>query len=202
MTVPVPTMPTMPTAPTRGIPLPRTAAPWGRALLYTAFTGWFLATALSQDPTRKHSGFRKYDPTGIFIADWRFFAPVPGTHDHHLLYRDVLPDGSTTDWREIEQMRTRKPLQILFFPTRRGDKAITDAVGSLLWNLNKMEKGPEFKNAIQLSMPYLALLNFVTHQQPHAPGAETTEYIIARTNGFDESVDPEVVFLSNRHALR
>lgn len=189
--------------PTLDLPAaPRTAAPWGRALLYTAFASWFVATALSQDPTRTHSGFRRFDPTGIFIADWRFFAPVPGTHDHHLLYRDVLPGDATTDWREIEQQRGRKAIQMLFYPSRRGDKAITDAVGSLLKNLHASEPGPLTKNAIQVSLPYLALLNFVTRQVSHAPTAVTTEFIIARSNGFDESEDPEVVFLSNRHALR
>ena len=176
------------------------AASLRRGALYTVFGGWFLATLLSQDPTRKHSGFRTYDPTGLFIADWRFFAPIPGMFDHHLLYRDQLDDGSLTPWQEVLQDRQRKVRQVLFFPTRRGDKAITDSVGSLLRIAQTRTEGEE-RQSVQVTIPYLSLLNFVTHQRPHDPRAIRTEFCLVKSAGYDESVEPEVLFLSNRHAL-
>lgn len=182
------------------LPTGANAGTLGHALVYGALGSWFLATVLSQDPTRKHPGFRAVDPLGLVIADWRFFAPKPGMEDNHLLYRDELADGTLTPWREVAQDRTRRPLQMLFYPTRRGDKAITDAVGMMLL-VARTRTADDNLDAIQLTIPYIALLNFITNQQPHETSAVKTEFVLATSQGFDETSEPEVVFLSNRHPL-
>jgi len=179
-----------------------TAGSLGRGVLYATLGTWFVATLVSQDPLRRTEGFlRKYDPSGLLIADWRFFAPVPGMDDNHLLYRDELADGSMTSWKEVEQDRDRKLSQMLFYPTRRSDKAITDAVSSLIQTAIAREDDMPVES-IQFALPYLALLNFITHQRPHLESAVKTEFTLATSAGFDDTEEPEMLFLSNRHALR
>jgi len=79
-------------------------------------------------------------------------------------------------------------------------KAITDAVGSMLL-VARNRNAEDNREAIQLTIPYIALLNFITNQQPHDKSAVKTEFVLATSQGFDETNDPEVVFLSNRHPL-
>lgn len=171
----------------------------GRGMLYTVFGTWFLATLVSQEPNRKHPGLRTLDPTGLFIADWRFFAPRPGMNDNHVLFRDELEDGTYTDWKEIAPTRTRRLSHVIFYPTRRSEKAVTDAVSSLL--MVAASDSLRQKEDIQLSIAYLALLNYVTSQAPHAKNAVKTQFAVATSTGYEEDVEPEVSFLSNVHRL-
>lgn len=170
-----------------------------RGILYTVLGSWFLATLVSQDPTRRHPGLRKYDKIGLLIPDWRFFAPRPGMNDHHLLFRDELGDGSRTDWKEVASPQARRLSHALCYPSRRAEKALTDAASSLMM----IAGGGQLKKKedIQLSLAYLTMLNFVSHQVPHAPGTAKTQFALATAAGFDEEEEPEVLFLSNLHRI-
>lgn len=169
-------------------------------LLYTLFTSWVVATATTQDPLRKRPGLRKYDPTGLYLPDWRFFAPRPADADTHLLARDQLADGTMTPWREVAPAQHRRLSHIVMYPSRRIDKAIADASQSV--HYYAVADALPKKEDIQLSVGYLSLLNFVTNQTPHAAGAVKTQWAIATSTGYDETDDPEVTFLSALHRLR
>lgn len=162
------------------------------------FGSWFVATLLSQDPRRKFEKIRQFDQTGALIPDWRFFAPRPGMHDHHLLMRDELPDDSTTDWKEVAAPRERTLMDALWFVGRRGEKAITDAAsGLMLYTEHHKDK----KNEVQVTIPYLTLLNYVTHAIDHHPDAKRTQFLIATSDGYAEKEEPTMLFLSNMHPL-
>lgn len=172
--------------------------PISRILVYGVFGAWLAASALAQDPTRKFLLTRKLDPTGAFLPDWRFFAPRPAMHDYHLLMRDELPDGTLTPWRDVYQINERKWHHAVWFPGRRAEKVIADAVSGLV-SFSQLDRRPE---EIQLTLAYLTLLNFVTNRVDHAPDAVRTQFLIAISAGYEESEDPGMLFLSNLHPLR
>lgn len=170
-----------------------------RGVLAAVFGTWFAMSFLSQDPTRKWDKVRKkFDPSGAFVPDFRFFAPNPGVHDYHVLVRDELPDGSTTNWAELGGPHTRKLHHSIWFTGRRAEKVVLDSVSGILEYTNDKENTPE---GVQLTIPYLTILNHVTHQAPHHPDAKRTQFLICSSDGYYEEEEPNMIFLSNLHPL-
>lgn len=169
-----------------------------RIVVGAFFGTWFLATFVSQDPRRKFEKIRNLDQTGALIPDWRFFAPRPGMHDNHLLMRDELPDDSTTEWKEVMAPRDRTLMDALWFVGRRAEKTITDAASGLM---QFTEANKDKKNEIQVTIPYLTLLNYVTHSIEHHPDAKRTQFLIATSDGYAEKEEPTMLFLSNLHPV-
>lgn len=188
-----------PSAPARiGRSAVRARPPAARAALYAVLGAWAVLTTLNQHPRRGFDRLRVLDPAGLWIPDWRFFAPDPGTLDYHVLYRDRLPDGSMTLWTEIDVFERRRLGQVLVHPNRRREKALYDAVNDLTRYRPPEGGGPE---DIQLSVGYLTLLTFVTHAARHHEDADRTQFLIAMSTGFDEREEPYPVFTSNLHPL-
>ena len=170
-----------------------------RYLVYGVLGTWLAASVLSQDPRRKFDKVRKWDPTGALIPDWRFFAPRPGMHDHHLLVRNELPDGSYTPWQEYVQVEPRKWQHSFWYPGRRAEKVVIDSVGALTRLQPDLKEGG--KENVQVSVPYLTLLNYVTRQVPHHADGKRVQFMIATSAGYDDSEEPTALFLSNTHPL-
>ena len=174
-------------------PITRTACRWG---LYGTLAGWFALTVAQQADRPLALGTR-IDPTAMAIPNWRFFAPTPARHDFNVLYRDKLDDGSLTPWREQEVVINRTLLQMVWHPGRRMEKALFDVASELL---KATEQVPE-PERIQLTVPYLALLNFATNQVVHHPRATQVQFLIAQSAGHDTTVEPRMLFLSDFHAV-
>ncbi|NUR92449.1 MAG: hypothetical protein HOY71_50970 [Nonomuraea sp.] len=172
----------------------------GRYALYAFLGAWFAVSFAKQEPTRRTEWHRKLDPGGFLLPEWRFFAPHPGVHDNNVLYRDELPDGELTPWKEITTAVPRKILHIFWFPEHRADKVIFDLAGEVSNTI--LDGKLESPEDIQLSLPYLFLLNHVTHNHSHAPGAIRTQFLIARSSGFDQSEEPLMIFYSNLHPIK
>jgi len=175
------------------------AAIAARYLVYGVLGTWLAVTVVCQEPTRKFKKLRNWDSTGAFIPDWRFFAPRPGMHDHHLLVRNELPDGSYTPWQETVEVEPRRWQHFFWYPARRAEKVILDAVV----NLTALQ--PDLKDSkedVQVSVPYLTLLNYVTHQVPHHPDGKRVQFMLVASAGYDDAEEePTVLFLSGTHAL-
>ncbi|WP_324165475.1 hypothetical protein [Amycolatopsis sp.] len=174
-----------------------TVARVGRYALTGLFGSWFFITLLSQDPRRKFEKLRKFDPSGVFIADWRFFAPRPGMHDYHVLVRDQLVDGKHTDWTEICPAEARRWHHALWYINRRVEKVVADSVSGLM-DFGRLARK---KEDIQLSGSYLTLLNYVTSSVPHHKDADRTQFLVAASDGYDEQEEPTILFMSNAHPL-
>lgn len=171
----------------------RTTARWG---MYGAFATW-LGLSIFQQADRPHRLALRIDPTAMAIPNWRFFAPRPATFDYSVLYRDRLPDGALLPWREEKFSVDRTLAHTMWHPARRMEKALFDAASELVriaGDLGDIER-------IQLSVPYLALLNYVTRQVTHDPAAVEVQFLLAQSAGFDDTVEPRLVFLSDFHAL-
>lgn len=169
-----------------------TAARWG---VYGLFTGWFGLSVLQQ--MDKPELGRKVDPTSMAIPNWRFFAPMPARHDYNVLYRDRLSDGTVTNWREEEIALTRNLRQVMWHPNRRLEKALFDVASELFRISKEIKDTPRIK----LTVPYLALLNYVTNKVGHGDGAVEVQFLIANSAGHEEEVEPRMLFLSEWHAL-
>ncbi|QCB94981.1 hypothetical protein [Cellulomonas shaoxiangyii] len=165
----------------------------------TLLGSWFLASVVKQEPTRRLKALDKLDGWGIVLPEWRFFAPNPGVHDTHLLYRDQLADGSLTPWKECFPAEQRRVSQILWHPDRRAEKVVMDAIGEIIRVLDS--KVLQKKEDLQVTITYLVLLNYATHGREHPPGARRTQFLIARSTGHEESDAPLLLFLSNLHPL-
>ncbi|WP_207631061.1 MULTISPECIES: hypothetical protein [unclassified Actinopolyspora] len=168
-----------------------------RTALYGLFGSWFVGTVLCQDPFRREDRIRKLDKFNLIFPDWRFFAPNPGIHDYHLLYRDTLASGDTTEWSEVGQIAERKPHHIVWHPHRRLEKTLFDIVAEIL----RFSGDTGAKKDLALTVPYLTLLNYITNRQPHATDARSTQFLIAASGGYDQSEEPTMLFLSESHRL-
>jgi hypothetical protein len=114
-----------------------------------------------------------------------------------VLYRDKLRDGQVESWREEIIAIDRTLRQMVWHPRRRMEKAVFDAASELFRISEHMKQVEQ----IQLTVPYLALLNFVTNPVPHEPDASHVQFLLASSAGHEEGVEPRMLFLSEFHAL-
>ncbi|WP_157126073.1 hypothetical protein [Nocardia mikamii] len=137
---------------------------------------------------------RMHDVCGL-VPRWHFFAPTPATDDLHLLYRDRLPDGRVTRWSEVPAGTSPKWLGPVWNPRRRQNKALIDISVELAKAGLALDGDPA---AIQLSLPYIATLNFVC-ALPRDHRADGTQFLIMRSKGLHADADHHVIFLSTMH---
>lgn len=156
---------------------------------------WFLASVLGQLPLRLTARLRRWDLCGL-IPYWNFFAPRPGTSDFHLLYRDRLPDGTVTPWTEVPLCDSRRWWHVAWNPVKREKKALFDVAVQLL---KEALEAPRTE-LLQVSVPYLVLLSFVS-ALPRAVAATGTQFLVMLSPGRAPDGAPEPVFTSALHGL-
>jgi hypothetical protein len=169
-------------------------------LAVTAGLGaWFLATAASQHPHRAFDRFRDYDPTGLFVPNWRFFAPEPARHDFHVLHRVLTADGEQTPWRETTSISPRAWRHMAWFPDRRRDKAVFDVCNELILLLAipnvRIERSAPFellRDAVELEV-----------RREYAGGRppQGFQFLVARHTGHDQEPEPDYLLASPFVAL-
>lgn len=166
-----------------------------RGVLTTLVTGglaaWFVATVAGQHPQRAFDRVRGRDKLGVLIPDWRFFAPEPGQHDLTMMHRVRGADGVNTQWLETKPIVARRWSHAVWMPGRRHDKAMFD-VANELCALVAMPIGDP------TSTPAYRLLRGFAERSVRAdhPAARGFQFMIVRSGGYDESVEPEFLFLS------
>ncbi|WP_019544894.1 hypothetical protein [Streptomyces sulphureus] len=166
------------------------------AALYGLLGTWFALT-VGQQFKKRPRFLERVDPGNVTLPVSTFFAPRPGTTDTHLLVRDELLDGSTTEWAEYPVSQDRSLRQMVWHPNRRREKALCDVQNDLAF-LVRQDKGPEH---IHMTVPYLALLNFVSHRCPHAPDSRRVQFLLVASGGHDETEEPDVLLASDFHTL-
>lgn len=165
-------------------------------VLIVLFGAWWVLSALAQLPTRFSAWLQSLDVVNV-IPRWNFFAPSPGTYDVHVLYRDRLADGTVTDWREIPAEVPPQWVNAVWNPGRRHNKAVFDVTRHLADYSSKHE-GEALQ--IQMSMPYLVLLNFVS-ALPRGYDARETQFLLMRSYFQAEFDEPTPIFWSSFHGL-
>ncbi|WP_069813902.1 hypothetical protein [Streptomyces sp. TP-A0874] len=175
-----------------------------RSLLKRALTGpgavtrvataaVLFGTLAAQHP---NPGFNRVQRSDIFSAlypNWRFFAPTPAQHDYHFFYRTLDHSGETSKWRLVDVISGRKFRQIAWFPGRRPEKAVFDICSELITSIDK-----GFDEIVPLPA-YRMLVNFLRREIGQAPGASGVkgfQFTLTRATGYDESNEPEIIFVS------
>jgi hypothetical protein len=128
------------------------------------------------------------------IPEWSFFAPNPAQGDFHLVYRDILSDGTTTTWAEISFEHPRRWWHWLWNPGKRPFKALFDAVVDLA-----LQAGHNPETVIG-TVPYITLLNHVAGIPRVFPVAYT-QFMVLHSEGTCSTGEPEMLFVSNQHAI-
>jgi hypothetical protein len=166
----------------------------GATLVAAGLAGWFVATAASQHPLRQFDRLRTYDPLGLLLPNWRFFAPEPAQHDIRLLHRVLAADGATSPWEETYSITGRRPLQMVWFPQRRRDKALFDAVSHLLTCLAIPRVNIASTYAYRLIED--AVRHRVRRSHSTGPSPRGFQFVIAEHAGYDPDVEPTYLMAS------
>lgn len=126
--------------------------------------GWLLVSIPNQFTNRLGAWVTRINPFG-FVPKWTFFAPIPGTFNYRLIYRDLYQDGSATQWLEVEWCAGRRWFHAFWHPRRLTTKLIIDSInglGEVVLHLTRegtdVERDPQ---SLILSTPYVVLLNLV-----------------------------------------
>lgn len=179
-------------------------------VLGVLFSLWLGASVLNS--TAPGSAILAKWEVSHLIPQWNFFAPNPGTEDYYILYRDKGVGGGVGAWQEVSDTGVdRNWTDAIWNPKGMEGKTRFDLVHGLveMYTIN-LESGvdgspsgdgigdlePVDSELIKLSMPYIALLNYVA-EQPRSGLSEATQFLIMRKSGADGQIEP--VFLSEFH---
>ena len=160
-----------------------------------ALAGWYGVTAVAQFPHLRRR-IDRFDPSGMLLPSWRFFAPWPAVHDLDLFCRDELADGTVTPFRDVTIVHARHWRHAVFHANRRHEKGMFDLCQATLFLASRWPL-----DRLQLTLPYLHLLNWVTLSCAHHPDAVRTQFLIGRSAAYDETVEPDFLFASDFHFL-
>ncbi len=168
--------------------------------VHLSFIAWFTVSVASQFSDNVGDRFPRIKTLGL-IPLWTFFAPRPGMHDMHLLYRDKLGDGGLGPASYVPTIEGRCWYHVIWNPRKMHNKVLSDLTDSLgLLSLKMLDDRKENSRAIMLSTPYLTLVNLVMRMpQPRASTAR--QFILVRDRSFGPDPDRAVVFLSEFHRL-
>ena len=161
-------------------------------LIITFFAAWATASILVLIPG-VGPWLRRHDLLGL-VPEWKFFAPIPGRGDFHLLYRDWFAEVAT-DWTEIVVGGERRWWNFLWHPRRRERKATFDAARELPHFL-----APERRATAALSVPYITLLTYVSGH-PRTLRPDKTQFLLMYSEAALDEGEPQVSLLSFRHDL-
>lgn len=175
------------------------SAPHRATLVAGGYAGWLVLTALSQHPHRMFDRFRRHDPLGLMLPNWRFFAPEPARHDFHVLHRVRRASGTTSPWVLSTRIAPRVVQHAVWFPGRRREKAMFDISNELILqmtgNNGQVVDTPAYRT---LCRHVESVVREDTSEDPPTG----FQFVLAQHSGHDESEDPEYIFVSPYVLLR
>ncbi len=166
----------------------------GAAILL--FAAWLAISIVCQLSRKAENWLRDRDLFSL-IPRWNFFAPNPSMQDFHLLYRDRYPDGSVGRWSEPPRMKPNPIVSAFWNPGRRYNKALFDVTQHLLRASETLASSPL---RLQLTLPYVVLLNYVSGF-PRWDGAIETQFLLMTSYGRQSPDKPTPVFVSALHQI-
>lgn len=157
-------------------------------------TAWFLASIIHQCRFRWWARVSRYDSFNL-LPTWSFFAPNPGHHDFHLVYRDWV-EGECGPWTEFATTIVETRWRWLWNPSRYPGKALTDLTNGIF---RAVQLNVDEPRVVILSSSYLSLLHLVMAQPPASPKVDRRQFAILRTRDFGSKRQIEVAFVSEEH---
>jgi hypothetical protein len=151
---------------------------------------WFAASVVHQFQPRYWRRWAARDVLGL-LPRWSFFAPNPGRHDLHVVYRDRT-DESWGSWVELGAAPAPRWWRAAWNPHRYARKAVMDLV-------NGVRAVPVDRSRSHLlSSSYVALLDWVMRQPSH--GARYRQVAVLGRHDHDRRI-LDVLFVSDSHRL-
>lgn len=166
-----------------------------RSIVTFVFSSWFVLTVFGQHPGGSHRSrylLQRLSST-IFMPNWAFFAPDPGTHDDHLLYREVkTPAGDDSEsygeWREIQYSKAIPFLSHFYSKRSRQGKGIID-IFSTLESIEGQTKYQADKDVVLGGRQ--AIANYVSANANHTSNdISDFDVLLVKTAGYETSADP------------
>ncbi|MET9109658.1 hypothetical protein [Streptomyces zhihengii] len=157
-----------------------------------------VGTLCTQHPLPPFSRLARLDVFSNLFPNWRFFAPTPAQHDLQFYCRTLDEAGETSDWAPVEVIAGRRAHQIVWFPTRRSEKAVFDLGTEVMRHLDK-----GFTTA--RALPGYRILSAYFRdgiERSGATGIKGFQFTLARNAGYDESEEPEIIFVSPYTPMR
>jgi hypothetical protein len=142
-------------------------------------------------------GLRRFDAFQL-LPRWAFFAPNPGITDYHLVY---LLKSHTRDfdaWQEVSWSSGRAWSSCVWNPTKRYYKIQFDAINAIMSICRDNSTYEE--GALVLTIPYLLLLN-IACSHSCTQQADSIQFAIVQTHGFEPRKEPTVVLRSRLHSF-
>ncbi|BBC29811.1 uncharacterized protein SGFS_011050 [Streptomyces graminofaciens] len=160
-----------------------------------------LLTLAAQHPNHEFNRVRTRDIFSM-LPNWRFFAPNPAMYDYHFLYRTVHADGSASTWHDISGIEDRKPMHLIWFPTRRADKSVFDACQEMLQRLDHgfpaVVRTPGYRLVVERVRARITAGDETVGEA--APGgtaeARGFQFALASGTGYDLRHKPQLLFVS------
>jgi hypothetical protein len=165
---------------------------WTRVVGFL-LAAWWVASTIHQLRLRWWWRVERHDALSL-LPRWSFFAPSPGRHDLHLVFRDQL-NGSWTTWQSLPAAPTDRRWWWLWNPERYSRKALSDFANGLR---RVRHSEPDVPRVVLLSAPYLSLLGWIM-AQPRPAGATHRQFAVVNTQGFDAGRTLDVLFVSEAH---
>ena len=140
------------------------------------------------------------------IPKWTFFAPRPKTTDYLLCYQDCREAQASPSEPVVIEFRQKigfwSALRCIWNPNKRNTKAVVDITGFIL-SYTAAHKSRIAKNALALELyvPYILLLNFVSCYAPPSQPNCRRRFLILKTFGYCGSTPPVKVFESTFHRI-
>jgi hypothetical protein len=140
------------------------------------------------------------------IPKWTFFAPRPKTTDYHLCYQDRrVGAGTMSEPVRIEMKPVSRwvaALRFIWNPHKRNTKAVVDITNFIVaYKARHRRRIARNSLALEMYVPYLSLLNFVSSYAPPAARDARRRFVVLKTSGYGSS-DPAVPVLeSNFHRV-
>jgi hypothetical protein len=157
---------------------------------------FFLSVAVQMSPALLNR-VRKFD-YAYLIPRWNFFAPIPGDRDFHLLYRDKLQNDSLGSWVEVVPPEPAHPLNFLWNPAKRYNKALVDICQRLAVEVEAIKTDGRDPQYVTVTVPYLLILNHVT-QISSNENVRGRQFLLMTSGGTDQTYRPHPIFLSSVH---
>lgn len=157
-----------------------------------------VGTICCQHPQPSFSRLVKLDVFSTLFPNWRFFAPTPAQHDLQFYLRTLDEAGETSDWEPVEVIAGRKAHQILWFPERRAEKAVFDLGSEVMRHLDKGFTTARTLPGYQILCGYFR----ARIEDSGGTGIKGFQFTLVRNAGYDDSEEPEIVFVSPYTPMR
>ncbi len=160
-------------------------------------SAWLAVSIVAQFSDRVGDYFPRSKRLGL-IPLWTFFAPNPGVHDLHLLYRDKLKGGGVREAYCVPTIDRRCLRHSFWNPEKFRNKILSDLAESLVVQYAQIVKDQRNVRIIMLSTAYLVLVNLAM-KMPRSPDVVARQFILARDKTFESHPAREIIFLSEFH---